>query len=197
MLKLLLDRYRRKSQKFTRSDSGVSAIEFVLIGPIVFFVLGVIIESGLMLYTEITLQNATDTAARTIRTGNAQMKGLTAADLKTAICAGVGTLMNCSRVVVYVNSDTSFANLKAKVPSDYINIGPSSGSNPATYVPCYNPGSPSNPAIIVATYDWNLTSLSMSFWGNVAGNTARRLIAVTLFQNQPFPGTGPGKCLAP
>jgi Flp pilus assembly protein TadG len=193
MLKLLLDRYRRKSQKFTRSDSGVSAVEFVLIAPIVFLLLGVIIETGLMLFTEITLQDATDAAARTIRTGKAQMTGLTAANLKTAICAEVGHLVSCSKVVVYVNSDGTFANLLADVPP-YINIGPTTGGTTVSAPPCYNPGSPSSPAIIVATYDWYFTSYGISFWGNVAGNKARRLTAVTLFQNQPFPGTGPGTC---
>jgi|GEM_PF-972831 len=193
MLKLLLDRYRRKSQKFARSDSGVAIIEFVFIAPIVFLTLGVIIETGLMLFTEITLQDATDVAARTIRTGKAQMTGLTAADLKTAICAEIGKLVSCSKVVVYVNTDTSFAKLLADVPP-YINIGPTTGGTTVSAPPCYNPGSPSNPAIIVATYDWYFHSYGISFWGNVAGNKARRLTAVTLFQNQPFPGTGPGTC---
>jgi Flp pilus assembly protein TadG len=193
MLKLLLDRYRRKSQKFARSDSGVAIIEFVFIAPIVFLTLGVIIETGLMLFTEITLQDATDVAARTIRTGKAQMTGLTAADLKTAICAEIGKLVSCSKVVVYVNTDTSFAKLLADVPP-YINIGPTTGGITVSAPPCYNPGSPSNPAIIVATYDWYFHSYGISFWGNVAGNKARRLTAVTLFQNQPFPGTGPGTC---
>jgi len=103
-------------------------------------------------------------------------------------------LVNCNNVVVYVNSATSFANLVAAVPP-YINIGPSTGGTTVSSPPCYNPGSPSQPAIIVATYDWYFTALGMGpAFGNIAGKTARRLTAVTLFQNQPYPGTSPGIC---
>ena len=193
MLKVLTNFWRQKWLKFTRSESGVSAIEFVFVAPVVFLVLGVVLESCFMLFTEITLQNAVIDASRSIRVGSAQMSGLSSANFKAAICNEAGILINCANIAVYVNSDGTFAKLLADVPP-YINIGPTTGGTTVSAPPCYNPGSPSSPAIIVATYDWYFTALGMSAFGNVAGNTARRLTAVTLFQNQPYPGAGTGSC---
>jgi hypothetical protein len=42
---------------------------------------------------------------------------------------------------------------------------------------------------VIATYDWTFTFPFMSFLGNINGNTQRRLTAVAIYQNEPYPGT--------
>jgi len=194
MLTPMSKKLRAAWQRFSRSESGVSAIEFVFVAPVVFLIMGVIIETGFMLFVESSLQASVENASRAVRTGSAQMGGLSSANFKTNICNDMGAIASCSNIVVYVNSATNYTNLVAVVPP-ILNIGPATGTNTVSAPPCYNPGSPSQPAIIIATYDWYFTSLGMSAaFGNVAGNTARRLSAVKLFQNQPYPGSSPGTC---
>jgi len=186
MLKQLHDRYSIKLRNFARAEDGVSAIEFIMIAPIVFLVMGVTLETGFMLFTEFTLQAAVEDAARIVRTGQAQNGSLTDAAFKTKVCDTIGALVDCGAVTVYVRTDSTFAQMKANLPP-LINIGPATGPTTVSAPPSYAPGGPSQPAIIIATYDWSFVSLGMGpAFGNVSGKTARRLIGITLFQNQKY-----------
>lgn len=196
---LMHNRYeqlRRKCQKkwhaFMRAESGVSTIEFIMVAPIIFLVMGVTLETGFMLFTEYTLQAAVEDAARSVRTGSAQMAGLSNASFKTKVCSTIGALIDCAGgVTVYVRSEKDFATLKGALPP-LINIGPQTGNTTVSATPCYNPGSPSRPAIIIATYDWSFVTLGMGpAFGDVSNKTARRLIGITLFQNQNYPAANP------
>ena len=195
MLKRLGKIWVANWQGFTRCQSGVSAIEFVAVAPFVFLILGVTLETGFMFFTEFTLQASVEDAARSIRTGSAQMSNLSAANFKTKVCSTVGSLIDCAgAVTVYVRSDNDFATLKANLPSP-ITIGPTTGITTVSAPACYNPGAPQKPAIIIATYDWNFVTFGMSAaFGNVSGGNARRLIGLTVFLNQNYPGATAGTC---
>lgn len=195
MLQQLRKICRKRWMQFARSESGVSAIEMVFIGPFVFLFLGVIIETGFMLFTQISLQAGVDDAARSVRTGSAQMASLSSADFKTKVCNTIGSMIDCAgSVTVYVRSDPNYATMRSKLPP-LINIGPTTGVTTVSAPACYNPGAPLQPVIIVATYDWYFVSLGMgAAFGNVSGNSARRLTAQTVFQNQNYPGTNAATC---
>jgi Flp pilus assembly protein TadG len=155
--------------------------------------LGVIMETGLMMFTEYTLQSAVQDSARLIRTGQAQSAPLSAGQFKAKICATTGLIIDCANgVTVYVRSEANFATLQADLPN-FLNIGPAVTGKPAG-PNCYKTGQPSQPAAVVATYDWYFNMLGMSFLGNVAGNSARRLVGFAIFQNEPFPGVGAAAC---
>ncbi|HEY4994706.1 MAG TPA: TadE/TadG family type IV pilus assembly protein [Aestuariivirga sp.] len=193
MFKQLKNMCRDRWLAFAGCESGVSAIEFAMVAPPAFLLLGVTIETGVMMFSQYTLQTAVETAARSIRTGSAQMNSVSSTNFKNSICNSVGSLLDCSKVVVYVRSDPTFAALVANTPP-LLNIGPSTGSTTVSAPACYNPGNASQPAIIIATYDWYFVSWGMSAFGNVAGNKANRLIGLTLFQNQNYPGSVAGTC---
>ena len=194
MLKQLQNICRAGWLSFARSEAGVSAIEFVMVAPVIFFGLGMTLETGLMEFTQYSLQYAVENAGRSVRTGAAQMSTLSAANFKTQICNSFGTLVNCSSVTVYVRSDPTFAAMVSNMPP-LLNIGPTTGNSTVSAPACFNPGDPSQPAIIVATYDWYFVALGMSpAFGNVSGNTAKRLVGVTIFKNQAFPGSSSGAC---
>jgi len=193
MLKRLDKQFRAFWLNFVRSESGVSAIEFTFVAPLIFLVMGITLETGFMVFAESNLQAAVEDAARTIRTGNAQLGGVSSATFKQNVCADIAYVANCSSITVYVRSEPDFATLKANLPS-LLTIGPSTDPK-VTQPSCFKPGAPSNPAIVIATYDWYFVTFGMSAaFGNVAGNKARRLVGMTLFQNQPYPGTGAGAC---
>jgi Flp pilus assembly protein TadG len=193
MFKRLMRRMYATIQRFEKSERGVAAIEFALLAPPFFLILGAIMETGLMLFSEYTIQESVQEAARLVRTGQVQAASMTATDFKNKICNTVSTILNCTTgVTVYVRSDSSFQNLAANLPN-ILWIGPSINNNPSAAT-CYNPGLASQPAAVVATYDWYFNMLGMSYMGNIANGDARRMVGLAIFQNEPFPTTGTTAC---
>jgi Flp pilus assembly protein TadG len=73
-----------------RSRAGSAAIEFALIAPVFFLFLFGIIETGVLFFAQSSLTNATEDAARQVRTG--QLKGtLTADEIRQAVCNGIAS----------------------------------------------------------------------------------------------------------
>lgn len=189
MVSKLGERLKRSSAvRFTKNDDGVTAIEFAIIGPVFFMLLGSIMETGIMMFTEYVLQTSVQDAARLVRTGQAQEQQLTADDFKTEVCALAGILVDCDDVTVYMTAAANFAALEAAVPSA-IEVGNSYGgpAGPSDY----SCGAPSQAVALIATYDWNFSvPFLKEHFGNVDGDTKRRLAGMAMFQNEPFPATG-------
>ncbi len=189
----LARRWRKRSKKFGASDKGIAAIEFALVSPPFILLLGCMLETGMMLFTEYSMQAAAADAARWVRTGQAQTTPISSTAFKNKICLNAPAVVNCaSNLTVYVQSEANFATLKANLPA-LIQIGPTVGST-ITRGPCYKTGQPSQPAAVVLTYDWNTVMFGMSAFANLPGTTTRRLSAVSIFQNEPFPGAGQAAC---
>jgi len=193
MFKGLMGRWREKLKRFRASERGVAAIEFAFVAPPFLMVLGVVIETGVMMLNEYVLQSSVSDASRLVRTGQAQTSPLSASDFKIKICNQANLIMNCtSNVTVYVRSEANFATLQANLPA-FVSIGPTVGIT-TTAGNCYKTGQPSQPAAVIATYDWNFTMVGMGFLANLPGTSTRRLIGFSIFQNEPFPGTGQATC---
>lgn len=189
VLSKLCGRLRRsRAARFRRDEDGVTAIEFGMVGPLFFLLLGSIMETGIMLFTEYTLQTSVQSAARLVRTGQAQDQQLDASEFKQAICDSAEIVMDCAGgVTVYMTSAANFAALQAAVPS-YLTVGNSFGGPPGPTA--YSCGSPSQSVAVIATYDWKFTMPFLKeHFGNVDGNTKRRLAGFAMFQNEPFPTT--------
>jgi Flp pilus assembly protein TadG len=189
MLKLVMAKLRRTRKNFSDSEKGATALEFAMVAGPFFLILGVIIETGLMMFSEYALQSAVQDSGRLIRTGQAQNSNFSAASFKTVICNTAGVLMDCdNKVTVYVNhSAQTFAQLNAMVPA-FVSIGPSVSNTP--FPPTYSCGAPLQPVAVVATYDWYFSMVGMSYLGNIMNNSARRLIGFAIFLNEPFNSTG-------
>jgi Flp pilus assembly protein TadG len=189
MLKYVMARLRRARRKYADSEHGATAVEFAMVAGPFFLVLGVIIETGLMMFTEYALQSAVQDTGRLIRTGQAQNSGFSATTFKNAICDTAGVLIDCqNKVTVYVNhSAQTFAQLSALVPS-FLTIGPTVSNT--TYPVTFSCGAPLQPVAVVATYDWYFSMVGMSYLGNVMSNSARRLVGFAIFLNEPFNATG-------
>jgi Flp pilus assembly protein TadG len=194
MFKTVMARLRRtcarfSGARFSKSEAGATAVEFAMVAGPFFLVLGVIIETGLMLFTEYALQSAVQDSGRLIRTGQAQNSNFSASTFKTAICSTAGVLIDCqNKVTVYVNhSATTFAQLNALVPS-FLTIGPTVSNTP--FPATFSCGTPLQPVAVVATYDWYFSMVGMNYLGNVMSNSARRLIGFAIFLNEPYSATG-------
>jgi Flp pilus assembly protein TadG len=182
MLRKFLALTAKGNRRYAKSESGAAAVEFAMVALPFFMLLGVILETGIMMFFEYTLQAS-------VQTGQAKTLALNAANFKTEICKTAGLLMDCAgKVQVYVNSDPNgFAALKAKFPSP-LSVGSASDGTPgpASFV-C---GEPLNAVGVVATYDWNFVFPFMNFNANTSVTTMRRLTGVVMFSNEPFPVVG-------
>ncbi|HLA02465.1 MAG TPA: TadE/TadG family type IV pilus assembly protein [Aestuariivirga sp.] len=184
-----LNRFRPKLvRRFAKSDSGATAVEFSLVAFPFFMLMGCICETGIMLFTEYSIQAGVQEAAREIRTGQAQTAGLSAAGFKSKICEITGIVIDCeSDLTVYVRPANTFTSLASVLPT-YMNVGakPDGTPNPTSY----DCGGPSQAAGVIATYDWDFTMPFMTFLGNINGGEKRRLYGLAIFQNEPFSSTG-------
>lgn len=184
-----LNRLRPKlARRFAKSDSGATAVEFSLVAFPFFMLMGCIMETGIMLFSEYSIQAGVQESAREIRTGQAQNASLSAAAFKAKICEITGIVIDCaSKLTVYVRPASTFTTLSTILPT-YLNVGakPDGTPNPTSY----DCGGPSQAAAVIATYDWDFTMPFMTFLGNINGGEARRLYGLAIFQNEPFTATG-------
>ena len=185
-MRAFLNRFRPKCvRRIIKSENGAAAVEFALVAFPFFMVMGSICETGIMLFTEYSIQAGVQDAARQIRTGQAQNSSMTAANFKSKICETTGIVIDCEgKVTVYVRPATSFSALAGVMPS-FMNVGakPDGTPNPTSY----SCGAPEQAAGVLATYDWKFTMPFMSFLGNFNGGKTRRLYGIAIFQNEPFP----------
>jgi Flp pilus assembly protein TadG len=175
----------------SKSESGSAAIEFAMVGAPFFFLLGCIIEIGLMIFVEGSIQAAVTKASRDLRTGQAQNANVTAAQFKSKVCELAGIVVDCGKITVYVDAaaNGSFATLRANLPS-FVDVGPKPDGTPNATA--FNCGAPSIPVGIVASYDWKFAFPFLAPLENVdsASGSTRRLYGIAIGRNEPYPPTG-------
>ncbi len=183
MLRKLARRLAGTSKHFSKSESGSSAVEFAMVSFVFFYVLGVIFETGLMMFTEYALQASVQEAARMVRTGQVQKAGMSAAAFKAKVCETAGILIDCmGKASVYVNSLDTFQNLSSAKPA-MVSVGPAPGDTSPTS--SFNAGAASQASAIIVTYDWNFVLPFMDFFANIPGKK-RRIVGFAVFRNEPY-----------
>jgi Flp pilus assembly protein TadG len=160
--------------QFRRARKGATAIEFALVAIPFFFVLGSIVELGVMLAKEYTLQNAVQDAGRALRTGAAG--AMTGEQFRQEVCDQGAAVTDCATTLgILVQSATTFSDLS---------VPPISSINPG--IQSYNPGPPGNAVAVVATHDWQFILPFMGFFfSNLPDGDARRLHGIAVFRNEP------------
>jgi Flp pilus assembly protein TadG len=169
-------RLARSAGRFARADEGATAVEFALVAIPFMMLLFAIIELGLVFLVSITLENAVIDAGRTIRTGELQSTGGSAASFKTAVCNRMNWLgSKCS----------SALRLDVRTFSDY-STGKTSATD--TNVPTvmeWSPGSAGSIVVIRAYYTWPLITPMLNT-GLQSANGSRIIYAATSFTNEPY-----------
>jgi Flp pilus assembly protein TadG len=180
---------RATTRRFRHDTSGATAVEFAMVIPLFLLVLGVIVETGIMMFTEYVLQTSVQEAARLVRTGQAQEKQLTAAQFKTEICRIAKIIMACeSKVTVYMKAATSFSDLASDPSASYMNVGVNADGT--TAAPTYQCGKRDEMVALIASYDYNFKiPYFMEYFGNFNSKKTRRMAGFAMFKNEPFPVT--------
>lgn len=168
----------RLLRRFRKSDRGVTAIEFAMVGGPFIYLLGVIFETGIMLFTEYAVENGVARAARMIRTGQIQKASMSAGDFKNEVCGSLGAFLDCdTHLKVDVRKFTAFADINIPDPVDEdgnLNVSES-----------FQTGGPMEIVVVRAYYDWKLIMPGISQLSNLAGGR-RLLSAGAVFRNEPY-----------
>jgi Flp pilus assembly protein TadG len=166
----------------SRARSGSAAIEFALVAPVLFLFLFGTIETGAIYFACTALQNATDDAARMVRTG--QAAGMSEAQFKLQICGEITGLISASactsNLQVDIRQYASFAT------ASYPTVTNASGSlntgamqYPSSLTPC-------EVVLVRAFYPWSIiTPLMQPLLENMP-NGQYLLSAAAAFRSEPY-----------
>ena len=173
---------RKGMRGLRRDEQGVTAIEFGMVAtPFLMFLFG-IINVGLLYFTTFTIENATEGAARAIRTGQAKTANWSKDDFKAQVCSRTPSFVDCPGKV----------RVDVQVVAEGTDPTPANGSNGAggmkTDAQMTYPGSFSGGQIVMVTtfYQWDLAKALpfLKFQGLSDGSKMIR--ASVAFKNEPY-----------
>lgn len=173
-------RSRSLFRRFVAARRGATAVEFALIAaPFLALMFGVL-ELGLVFMVSTTLDNATEAAARTIRTGQLQTAGGSANSFKTAVCNNMTWLgSSCSgKLTVDVRTFPKFADVAMSDPVTNGAIDPSKTN--------FTPGGSEDIVVVRAYYEWTLITPMLNAGLASLGGTKRLVYSTVTFRNEPY-----------
>jgi len=200
-------RFRKRLRVLRRhfrkgATRAVAGIEFAFVAPVFFTLLLGIMETGILFYAQNTLQLATQTAGRLVRTGSAQGTDYAAATIcsggaggsgaghsyansqewfKDQVCCGISSLLTNCVGALHVNVQ----NYTGGFGSTFSNSVDANG-NLVPVTDNYSPGSPCDVVLMRTTYNWTVVTPVLSwFLVNMTGGT-HLLSATTAFRNEPY-----------
>lgn len=104
-------------RRFARSDRGVTVIEFAIVGPIFFAIIGATIETALTFFAAYALDTAVIDSSRAIKTGQAGFSH-SAATYREALCSQLYGMFDCDEIRISVREITNFRDFSASDPID-------------------------------------------------------------------------------
>lgn len=171
------------ARRFVRRQDGAAAVEFALVAAPFLALTFAILETAFVFFAGQTLEATTADASRLILTGQAQTAGFSQADFKTAVCARVYGLFDCTNgMTVDVKTYASFSAVNNTPP---VTNGVFDTTK-ATYVP----GGPGCIVVVTLYYQWPIyVSMFSNNLSNLNGNK-RLLVATSVFRNEPYGPAG-------
>lgn len=173
-------------RRWCADTGGASAIEFAFTAmPFLLFIFGIMI-TGLQFFTMNSLEHGVESAARLIRTGQAQGNSTTIAQFKQSICDNATAPLACdSHLSVHIQQGAQWSDI---VPEGCLkNNGTlatgtgAAGDSVSTYS-----GGASVVVLVTACYQWDLPkNVPIIPIGNMS-NGSRLLQAATTFRSEPF-----------
>ena len=175
-------RMRRKGR------DGSAAIEFAFVAPVFFIFLMGIMEVGIMFLAQFTLQNATDDAARMIRTGQVALNNMSQEQFRQYICNKISPILQCDgNLLIDVETYADFAS------ADFADPLKKNGTLKVNKLNNYDPGTVCSIVLVRSLYVWEVaTPLLSPFMVNMADDN-HLISATAAFRNEPYT-TGVGGC---
>jgi len=166
---------------FARARRGATAVEFAFVSiPFLILLFG-ILELGAVFMVSTNLEDATDRAARQIRTGEFQSSGATTkADFITLVC---------SRMAWLSTSCTANLSVDVRTFNTFTDASQTAKINPATYdknTTCWSTGQPADIVLVRTFYEWKLFTPMLDASLQNMGDGKRLISAVATFRNEPY-----------
>jgi Flp pilus assembly protein TadG len=165
-------------RRFLRARDGATAVEFAMVAAPFFVTLYAIVQVSLLYYAESMLETGVASAARMIRTGQAQAAGMGENEIRALVCSRVFGLIDCNEgLVVDVRAFPSFEDVA---------VPPPIGGDGELAAGTYNAGAGSEVVIFRVFYSYKLpVPDTVTGLSNMSGG--RRLMAASAaFRNEPF-----------
>jgi Flp pilus assembly protein TadG len=172
-------------RRFLRHERGATAVEFALVATPFLALLFGIMELGLIFMGSVTLDNATQAAARKIRTGQVVSPGtetgkeLSRGAFRDAVCNGMGWMKDdcMANLVVDVRTFTQFQSIAYDDPISNKTFNPGQVT--------FETGGPSDIVLVRVYYPWKLyVPLMAGALEKTPGKTL--LTSITTFRNEPY-----------
>jgi len=169
-------------KRFARERSGAAALEFSIV-VIPFFLLTFgLAEVSMLGFAQTSLDYATSETARQIRTGQAQINGVSAGQIRARLCTELNRFMVVScdgNLFLDVRRFDSFVDVTNENNAIQDGVFDASGMT-------YAPGAPSDIVVVRAYYRWQIiTPVFERVFANVAGGE-RILVSTMMFRNEPY-----------
>jgi len=178
---------RNLIQRFLQANRGAVAVEFAIVILPFLVLMFATVELGMVFMTSSTLQNATDEAARRIRTGEFQATSTSKAQFKTLVCDSMSWLKTscASKLAVDVQTFSSFGGIGGAAAIDPTNYNPNNT--------CWSAGQAGDIVLVRTYYKWKIvTPMLDQSLVNMGGGSGMRLItAAASFRNEPWSTTAP------
>jgi len=185
----------RLRKRFCKNQRGAAALEFAFVGGPFFFLMMGTMETGLTLFSEHSIQQATTNASRLIRTGQAQDQGFSAAEFKERLCENLPAMLDCNKVYINVEVRTNFSDAQER--ANAANDGQMDPS--VTDGAAFEPGLAGQIILVETFYEWDLftpflmqllevngTTQPAPHWLANHGADKRLVRGVAVFRNEPF-----------
>jgi Flp pilus assembly protein TadG len=157
----------------SRNESGVTGLEFAMIGPIFLLLILAVLENGLTLWTQSVLDNAVRDAARLSLTGQSQNGGTS---FVTQLCNEVSGLMRCANLKYRIQTGATFASMSTTINSSLTGF--------STYPTAVTGGTAGQDVLVQVVY----TRTYIVPWvGKIMSSSDQtQLLSTAAFQNEPY-----------
>jgi Flp pilus assembly protein TadG len=163
-------------------ERGVAAVEFAIVGPLFLMLLLAIFELGYMVFVQSVLDSSARTAARLVRTGQAQAGGNAETDFETALCNGVSSIIGCSNLIYQVQEFASWSATQTA-----LNTPPQRDKNGNLVTAGFTAGNCGDIVAVQVTYNYKFFTpwIAQQLGGSLQ---SAFLMSTVVFQNEPFCG---------
>jgi Flp pilus assembly protein TadG len=171
---------RRRLRALLRDQSAATALEFALVAPPFLFMILAIFELALVNLVSVTLDSATQQAARLIRTGQAQSSAYTTTQFTKLVCDNMGWMASqCpSQLFVDAQVKSSFSANNAASP---VQNGAWVGGNLK-----FDMGKAGDIVVVRTFYKWNLITPVLYGGLQTLPGGVSVVSAATTFRNEPY-----------
>ncbi len=176
--------YLKHLNRLKANERGVAAIEFALLAPIFFAIMFGIIETALVFFADMLLQNSLLDNSRTIRIGDAAKNSITYEQFKSNVCDKAVILTSCTENLKLQVIKLTSTNLYSS--GQPITISWTDYNTILSLPPTYEIGVADDVLLIRGYYEWPMVTGFMTQFLTNANANKRIIGGAVVSKNEPF-----------